>query len=49
MTAREFRNFVITEVKEGKSDKEIIEKLLTVEGFEEAIEEIREIRSSMGK
>ena len=44
MKAKEFRNFILTEVKEGKTDQEIIEKLLRVEGYEDAIDEIRKIR-----
>ena len=44
MKAKEFRSFILTEVKEGKTDKEIIEKLLRVEGYEDAIDEIRKIR-----
>ena len=44
MKAKEFRSFILTEVKEGKTDQEIIEKLLRVEGYEDAIDEIRKIR-----
>ena len=45
MTAKEFNNFIVSEVKEGKTDSEIIEKLLIVEGYEETIEEIKRIRN----
>ena len=49
MTENEFYHFVITEAKEGKTDKEILNKLLKVEGYEDAIQEIEEIRTMLSK
>ena len=44
MTSKEFKNLVISEAMEGKSDSEILKKLLFVEGCEEVFEEINRIR-----
>ena len=47
MTAKEFYNLVMSEAKEGKTDSQILEKLLKIEGFENAMEELAEIRKQL--
>ena len=45
MTAKEFAQLVLEEVKEGKTDTEILRKLIRIEGAEHILPEIDQIRS----
>lgn len=47
MTAKEIYNLIMAEVREGKTDLQILCKILLLEGYENGEEEIREIREKM--
>ena len=47
MTAKEIHALIMAEVKEGKTDIQILAKILLLEGYENGEEEIRKIREEM--